>query len=596
MSDEQALLAAIRADPADDTPRLAYADWLDENAGHSTARPAGRPEGVTAAAPADANRARAEFIRVQCQLARLADEDDRYSELQARELRLFSRYGADWRDVPAHVEFRRGMLEVWGYANPKLFGGGGRDLFADHPVREVCLGTQDPDRWGEIAAQCPHLSRVETLRMTSGGEKIAFPDFLAMLSSEHLTGLTTLDASGGEYGDAGLFEILGSAGRRPVRGHWDRRRGTSSRAGAGLLPSLRNLRRLSLHRFRLTDRGVRLLLDSPLADTLTHLDLSHNGTDNEGPGMTAEGVGALVESRLWPRLEELNLGHLRLGNDPTAARLLFGALPRSNLRVLGLSGYAWSPDASGAALVGAMVSARSWGRLEALALSYNLFSPEDLQALFECPHLAGLRRLHLGGEVGGLDAAGLAGCPHLAGLTTLRLTCSRFDDDGMAALAASRHLRRLVHLNVDLCPVGDAGVAVFVRSPNAARLRLLEVPGVGDEALEAIATSGYLGRLTIVRFGGWAGPARFTPVTAAGALAIARSTTLPNLAVLDRAWPQAATAGLGALIGCERLAWVGWPMFQSVPDLTAAFRRFRGLPYPLTGLRPLFPWSMDTLI
>lgn len=47
MTDEAALLAAIRARPDDDTPRLVYADWCDDN---------DRPE-------------RAEFIRVQCRLA-----------------------------------------------------------------------------------------------------------------------------------------------------------------------------------------------------------------------------------------------------------------------------------------------------------------------------------------------------------------------------------------------------------------------------------------------------------------------------------------------------------------------------------------------
>src|SRR5947208_2588940 len=47
MSDEAALLAAIRANPDEDTPRLVYADWLDENE----------------QAP------RAEFIRLQIQLA-----------------------------------------------------------------------------------------------------------------------------------------------------------------------------------------------------------------------------------------------------------------------------------------------------------------------------------------------------------------------------------------------------------------------------------------------------------------------------------------------------------------------------------------------
>jgi len=48
MSDAAALLAAIRAAPDDDAPRLIYADWLEEHG----------------------QRERAEFIRVQCELAR----------------------------------------------------------------------------------------------------------------------------------------------------------------------------------------------------------------------------------------------------------------------------------------------------------------------------------------------------------------------------------------------------------------------------------------------------------------------------------------------------------------------------------------------
>jgi hypothetical protein len=535
---------------------------------------------------------------VQCELARLPEDDERYSALQARELRLFSRHAADWRgDLQAYVEFRRGMLEVWGYADPSAFGGGGRDLFAHHPVREVWLGGQDPERWAEVLPACPHLARVETLRVTSRHDPLAFADFLAILSSEHLSGLTTLDVGGGEYGDAGLFEILGADGR-PPRGRGVRRRGSPSRAGAGPLPALRNLRRLSLNKFRLSDRGVRMLVDSPLADSLTHLDLSGEGGE-AGPAITGEGVRALVESRLWPRLEELNLGWLRAGSDPTVARVLFDALPRSGLRVLGLHGYTGPDEAKGGHLVGAMVSAPSWGRLEALCLSYNRFPPGDLRALFRCPHLAGLRCLQLGTGATQEGIQDLPDCPFLAGLTALQLSNAEFDDAGMAALAASPHLGRLVHLNVDGCPVGDAGVAAFVRSPNPGRLRLLEIPGVGDEALQAIAESPHLGRLTVVRFGGWAGPARFAPATDAGALAVARSTTLPNLAVLNRHWPHTAATGLRELAACDRLAYTGCPMFQADPALAAAFARWRGLPSSRAtdprGLRPLFRWSMNAL-
>ena len=64
MSDEKALLAAIWEHPHEDTPRLMYADWLQENA---------QPE-------------RAEFIRLQIELARLGewDESPRKVELQKR--------------------------------------------------------------------------------------------------------------------------------------------------------------------------------------------------------------------------------------------------------------------------------------------------------------------------------------------------------------------------------------------------------------------------------------------------------------------------------------------------------------------------------
>jgi uncharacterized protein (TIGR02996 family) len=46
--DDEAFLRAIGAAPEDDAPRLVYADWLDDRG----------------------DAARAEFIRVQCELAR----------------------------------------------------------------------------------------------------------------------------------------------------------------------------------------------------------------------------------------------------------------------------------------------------------------------------------------------------------------------------------------------------------------------------------------------------------------------------------------------------------------------------------------------
>jgi uncharacterized protein (TIGR02996 family) len=66
MSDEDALLAAIDANPEEDTPRLVYADWLDEQ-GQSI---------------------RAEFIRVEIAVKQFADLP---TAEHARDIRLFRR-------------------------------------------------------------------------------------------------------------------------------------------------------------------------------------------------------------------------------------------------------------------------------------------------------------------------------------------------------------------------------------------------------------------------------------------------------------------------------------------------------------------------
>lgn len=65
MSDADALMLAILTDPADDLPRLVYADYLEEH---------GEPE-------------RAEFIRVQCQLSTDDADDARNNRLGTNPLR-----------------------------------------------------------------------------------------------------------------------------------------------------------------------------------------------------------------------------------------------------------------------------------------------------------------------------------------------------------------------------------------------------------------------------------------------------------------------------------------------------------------------------
>src|SRR5438477_13205900 len=99
MPDHAPFLAAIRAAPDDDAPRLIYADWLDEH---------GQPE-------------RAEFIRVQIELAKSPADGRHSARLKKREKQLLEEFEGEWTeplsefvfdDYTDHpCKFRRGFVE-----------------------------------------------------------------------------------------------------------------------------------------------------------------------------------------------------------------------------------------------------------------------------------------------------------------------------------------------------------------------------------------------------------------------------------------------------------------------------------------------------
>ncbi|MBL8793892.1 MAG: TIGR02996 domain-containing protein [Planctomycetia bacterium] len=76
MPDDTSLVQTIFDHPDDLTPRLIYADWLEEH---------GEPE-------------RAEFLRLQIELGRLSRDDPQRSDLEARESQLLMQHERAWRD------------------------------------------------------------------------------------------------------------------------------------------------------------------------------------------------------------------------------------------------------------------------------------------------------------------------------------------------------------------------------------------------------------------------------------------------------------------------------------------------------------------
>jgi uncharacterized protein (TIGR02996 family) len=132
MSDENALLRAIAANPEEDTPRLAYADWLDE---HKPAKVKGRGKKK----PSEGNP-RAAFIRAQVELARLKEDSMHRRELAFRCRQLLDEHEEKW--LEPRVAFKldwgwsRGFVETFS-TTPTELHLRDAELFATHPFRRV---------------------------------------------------------------------------------------------------------------------------------------------------------------------------------------------------------------------------------------------------------------------------------------------------------------------------------------------------------------------------------------------------------------------------------------------------------------------------
>jgi uncharacterized protein (TIGR02996 family) len=116
-------LSAICADPADDTARLVYADWLQEN---------GEPE-------------RAEFIRVQVERARLRASGEDPEALRARDLELRAGHGVKWQhELPrlsgvSWQRFWRGFVSGATVGTWRNYDRHADALFAATPVQFLTL-------------------------------------------------------------------------------------------------------------------------------------------------------------------------------------------------------------------------------------------------------------------------------------------------------------------------------------------------------------------------------------------------------------------------------------------------------------------------
>jgi uncharacterized protein (TIGR02996 family) len=278
MSDEDALLSAIAAHPGEDTPRLMYADWLDEH---------GQP-------------VRAEFIRVQVEIARLEslsrEAKNGFIPLYVRHQQLLDNHFADLLGPLAPLQGNAEVVFHRGFVSAIEFPVG---TFLSHaalvagqrPLPDIAV-TGVVGRLPEFLRN-PHTDCVTRIRgYAAGGAAPHYPDDAddSIGAIRRMTRLEELDLENCGVNDRHCelaFDVS--------------------------VPSLRDL---DLSYNLITDGGVRDLLRTDLPRQLTHLVLGGNEITD---------VGAVALAEQWPtgaadRLENLNLRRIPIG--PAGQRAL----------------------------------------------------------------------------------------------------------------------------------------------------------------------------------------------------------------------------------------------------------------------------------
>lgn len=225
MSDHDALLNAIAEQPEEDTPRLMYADWLEEN---------GDPE-------------RADFVRIQVRLAQPGLTGEEKAALVRRHRPYLTGFERRWKEELPRIDgvewgdFNRGLIEEVRAPSEQPVVAHAAEIFAVPGLHVLRL-------WrlagGADLAAVPELIRLRRLRVIMPGNR---PALRALLASPHLRRLTVLDLYNVGVDDALATNI--ADGRFPALADLGLAMNPIGDAGALALansPHLPNLRSLNL--------------------------------------------------------------------------------------------------------------------------------------------------------------------------------------------------------------------------------------------------------------------------------------------------------------------------------------------------------------
>jgi uncharacterized protein (TIGR02996 family) len=445
MNHEQAFLQAIREHPDDDAPRLIYADWLEEQGGAARA-------------------ARASFIRIQCRLDELSDDDPARDPLEDEAADLLGEYEDEWTQ-PLHGiaedwRFSRGFVERIRIRAENMLSHAER-LFHFAPLRSLHLLIHR-NNIPNLAA-CPQLRWVSSLEFSRC--QLNDRSLQQLLTSPYLDRLSSLNLDGNDINTPGIRTLIRS-------------------------PLFARLRCLDLSRNRaLGDTAARLLTHEASADHLEVLRLC-------GINLTLNGLYDLLGTTRLPRLRHLHVSGVSLSGFPQAST---SRLPGNGKLLSQLQSLDLSEIDLAVYLLHLVEILPSPSDLRILYLRDAAIESRDAEYLAHSTALANLTFLDLTQNgLGTTGAQALANSPHLASLTHLHLSNNNVRDRGAKAIVESTHLRCLRVLNLKGNGIGGPGLNALAESENLADLRSLHLGSnfIGADSMRALAESPYLRKLT----------------------------------------------------------------------------------------------------
>lgn len=434
-----ALLAACRARPGDDLPRLVLADWLNEN---------GQPE-------------RGEFIRIQVEVSHPTADVERIRRLKKREAELLAEYENEWTGgyqaaaaamtplarrredggfapVPPPHRFVRGLVRISNAAG-----------FIERPELRQWLGSPEL-HWVEqvdfdfssvdwfVKADLPdelHGRIGLSLRIGGpSGESAWRAGFRQLALSGNFTAARSLHVNGAA-GEVVLEELTKADVSHLVALTVP---GFGGERCAGMVGSAPFTALSSLDIGPISEAGLRALAASPHLGNLTHLNLVASPIGDGGMvALCRSGLAHTLRRVEFPNTGISDVGVAALAKSPLFDHMLG---PRVDLMTNRI---------------------RDDGR-KRLNLMMNRIGDDGLKAIAESEHLLRFRELVLRENVvGDAGIEALAASPFAANLQFLDFWRNRITDRGAMALAKSPHLNKVVDLSVKENAVTAAGAAAL---------------------------------------------------------------------------------------------------------------------------------------